>query len=125
MAESERKLSLEPLYQVESAFSLLSYLFLLVLFVYILLKVKKPSPSVALAMATTKIVVLQRFRNVVLLVFLGFFDLFAAFFAKYFVGNVLLHKLLEISALFLFLLAGTLWAREEILKGKTETSVEK
>ena len=112
------ELSLEPLYQAESIFSMLGYLVLLVLFICILLRVRKPSPSVALAMATAKVVVSQRFRNIVLLVFIGFFDLFLAFFVKYFLGNLPLHKLLEISTILLFLLVEILWVWEEILRGK-------
>jgi len=110
---------------MESALSMLGYLVLLVLFICILLRARKPSPSVALAMATAKVVVSQKFRNIVLLVLLGFFDIFIAFFARYFVGDLLLQKHLEISALFLFLLAEILWVWEEILKGKAEATVDK
>lgn len=75
-------------------------------------------------MGTAKVVVSQKFRTILILMFFSTFLFFAAYFVKYFLEIRILYWLLEVLSLLLFLIASLIGA-VATLRSKTDSPLQK
>jgi hypothetical protein len=110
--------------QIVGAFSLTACAVSLVFFAYVISKIKNLNPYLIFAISTAKVLISQKFREILILMFFSTFLFFAAYFVKHFMEIRVLYWLLEASSLLLFLVAGFIGAITT-LRGKTNVPPRK
>jgi hypothetical protein len=100
----------ELIRQLISAFSLTVCTISLVFFAYIVSKIRKLNPYLIFAVGTGKVVISQKLRKILILMFFSTFLFFTAYFVKNFLEIKILYLSLEVSSLLLFLAASFIGA---------------
>lgn len=100
--------SLELLYQITTALSTFASFISIIFITYVVVKTKELNPYVIFAMGTVKAITSKKFRNIVLVTLMSTLVLFTAYLAEYFFEITIIYKILEMSAVLLFLVSAGL-----------------